>query len=280
MSSCLVSIELCPACSFSIHTNTNMHNAQDSKIHDICDWLVDTNPSTLYNTSRDQYTPGTGNWVLRSTEWSNWTSGKFRSLWFHGIPGAGKTVLAGYLIREIHKIYGNEDRVTSVYYYCYHAHNQDELVPMLKWVISQLSRTSKFVAPGLLRTYEQRHQPSVEDLLECLEDCLKHFNAVYLVIDALDESHERQNILGILKVLVDKAGFEKIRLLTTSREYFDIQETLSKISTEIPMSNPLVEEDIRTHVSYKLRTEPRFQKWSIELLGEVEEALTKGAQGM
>lgn len=151
---------------------------------------------------------------------------------------------------------------------------------MLKWVISQLSRTSKPVPPRISRAFDLRHQPSVNDLLDFLEGCLERFNVVYLVIDALDESHERQNILQTLNTLATESRFDKIRLLTTSREYFEIQVAMSKISTELPMSNPLVEEDIRIHVSHKLRTEPRFKNWSIELLGEVEEALTKGAEGM
>lgn len=259
-----------------------VHDTQGSKIHEICDWLVDTNPSNLYTTSREQYTPGTGNWALRSTEWTDWICGKVRSLWIHGIPGAGKTVLAGYLIQEIQEVCDNagDDRITLAYYYCYHANNQDERVPMLRWIISQLTRTSKSVSPRMLRAYELRHQPTVNDLLDYLKGCLEHFNVVYLVIDALDESLERQRILQTLNILATESRFNKIQLLTTSREYFDIQETLSGISTELPMSNPLVEEDIRVHVSHKLRTEPRFKKWSIELLGEVEEALTKGAEGM
>lgn len=259
-----------------------LHKTQGSERDEICDWLTDTNPSSLYNTTRNQYTPGTGNWVLRSVEWSNWISGKVRSLWVHGIPGAGKTVLAGYLIREIQDICdsADADRTTCVYYYCYHANNQDELVPMLKWVVSQLSRTSKYIAPRLIRAYEQRHQPSVNDLLDYFAAYLEHFNDVYLVIDALDESLERKNILDTISILATGSRFEKIRLLTTSREYFDIQQTMSTISTDLPMSNPDVEKDIRTHVSHKLRAEPRFGKWSIDLLGEVEEALAVGAEGM
>lgn len=74
--------------------------------------------------------------------------------------------------------------------------------------------------------------------------------------------------------------FNKIQLLTTIREYSEFEVVLSKMATELPMSNPLVDEDIRIHVSHKLRAEPRFKRWSIELIGDVEEALTKGAQGM
>ncbi|ROW07838.1 hypothetical protein VMCG_03357 [Cytospora schulzeri] len=253
-----------------------------SKIHEICDWLVATDPSTLYITSRDQYTEGTGNWVLRSIEWNNWINGDFRSLWIHGIPGAGKTVLAGYLIHEIQKICdkADDDRIATTYYYCYHGNNQDERVPMLKWVVSQLSRTSKSVAPPLLRAYEQGRQPSVEDLLNFLEGCLEQFTVVYLVIDALDESQQTKNLLQTIKDLVTEPRFNKIQLLTTSREYRDIERILKDISTELPMSNGLVEEDIRVHVTHKLRTEQRFEKWPMELFEEVEEALTKGAQGM
>ena len=46
------------------------------------------------------------------------------------------------------------------------------------------------------------------------------------------------------------------------------------------MSNPYVEEDIRTYVTAKIKGHPKFQRWPLSLQTEVQEALAVGAKGM
>jgi hypothetical protein len=109
----------------------------DSQRQDILKWLQVTDPSPLHHRSQQLYEPGTGQWVLRSPDWINWLATKIRCLWIHDIPGAGKTILASYLIEKI-KVYcakSNSPQVAFAYYYCYHGHNQDEVAPFLRWMI-------------------------------------------------------------------------------------------------------------------------------------------------
>jgi hypothetical protein len=60
---------------------------------DVCNWLVLTDPSPLHNRARRLYVPGTGSWMLRTPEWTDWLAGINGYVWIHGIPGAGKTSL-------------------------------------------------------------------------------------------------------------------------------------------------------------------------------------------
>jgi hypothetical protein len=71
-----------------------------------------------------------------------------------------------------------------------------------------------------------------------------------------------------------------IQLLATSREHIDIENTMRNISTCLSMSNPSVEGDIRLQVRSSLRTHPKFRRWPDDLLTEVEDAVSKGANGM
>jgi hypothetical protein len=247
---------------------------------EMCKWLQRTDPSPLHNRACSLYEPGTGDWMLRSPAWANWIDVKQRCIWVHGIPGAGKTILMSHLGEQIRKHCCKLQRFAYAYYYCYFGHSQDESVPFLGSLLSQLCRQSNTITPQIHEMYRNGGEPSLIKLLKALEEMLDHFNTVYVTIDALDESSPRINLLKVLRDLVTDARFQKIQLLSSSREYIDIEDAMETISTGVSMSNPYVEEDIRCHVRSLLSSNPRFKKWPKDILDEVEDAVTIGAKGM
>ncbi|KAF9761306.1 hypothetical protein IL306_003867, partial [Fusarium sp. DS 682] len=106
------------------------------------------------------------------------------------------------------------------------------------------------------------------------------FGSVYIVIDAVDESNTRQDLLEVIHTLVTDPRFSNIQILVTSREYIDIELVMEKISLSLPISNELVEQDIRIYVQSILRSNRKFQRWSSDLLKKVEDAVTTKAKGM
>jgi hypothetical protein len=246
-------------------------------------WLEVTDPSPLHHRACKQHERGTGNWMLRAPEWSDWVECKNRCLWIHGIPGAGKTVLASYLIGEIeaHCKTLTRKRYAHTYYYCYFGHNQDEATPFLRWLINQLCRKSNEVPNQLYDMFKHGGTPSLIDLMEALALILcTSFDTVYITIDAIDESSSRVDLLKLLRDLATDARFEKIQLLARSREYLDIERAMEEISVEVSMANPLVDEDIKTYVHSQLHTLPKFKQWPQDLLIEAEKALMLKAKGM
>src|SRR6185437_8727424 len=90
----------------------------------------------------------TSMWLLESAEWTNWLlydadSNKF--LWIHGIPGAGKTILASFIIEQLKQHCNDATEVGYSYYYCHNFNNQDEAGPFLKWIVGQLCRQAQWV---------------------------------------------------------------------------------------------------------------------------------------
>lgn len=216
-------------------------------------------------------------------DWDPWmnVNSRVRALWIYGIPGSGKTILAANIIKRTLRICeANDKRTTCVYYYCYHGHNQDESIPLLRWLVSQLLRQADTVPACAWKAYTKDIEPDTILLLDILHAILESFDLVYVAIDALDESQQRHNLLRVVNVLVTHPRFRKIQLLATSREYADIELTMDGISQSISMTNPFVEEDIRVYVTAKLMAEAKFQRWPSDLRHDVTEALSTGARGM
>jgi hypothetical protein len=220
--------------------------------------------------------------MLRSLEWINWLDGKTRCVWIYGIPGAGKTVLASYLIENIkkHCEAATTRKCAYIYYYCYFGHNQEETAPLLRWTISQLCRQAKLVPISLNKLYEHGGQPSLLQLLHVLEATLEAFDHLYMVIDAIDESKPRDDLLSVLRDLTTDSRFQKVQLLVTSRQYIDIEKAMEPISVPMSMMNSLLDEDIKLYIGSTLETNPKFKHWPQFLLDEVLEVLSGRAKGM
>ncbi|KAK0641394.1 hypothetical protein B0T16DRAFT_496113 [Cercophora newfieldiana] len=260
----------------------------DAERHEICSWLDYSDPSLNHNAACALYEAGTGDWVLRTDEWKAWRDKKYRCLWIYGIPGAGKTILAAHLTEELAKLVQTNPstqpkpgtKVACVYYYCFHARNQDETIPFLRWSVSQLCRKAASIPIQVYDIFKLGTQPTLTQLLVSLEAVLQYFGAVFVTVDAVDESQQRQNLLDVLVDLANDPRFSKLQLLVTSRQYLDIKEVMSKISHPLSMSNPHVEADIERYVVAKVRSTYKFRRWPSWLCDEVQHTLAVGAKGM
>ncbi|KAF2111651.1 hypothetical protein BDV96DRAFT_581488 [Lophiotrema nucula] len=245
-------------------------------------WLKHTDPSQLHHQACGQYEPGTGNWVLRSPEWAAWLALERRCVWIHGIPGAGKTVLMSYLIKQVTAQFrgATNPKLGIVYYYCYFGHNQDEAIPLLRWLLEQLCRQVDAVPFTIRGLMKRGGEPSQHDLLEGIHQVLDSFETAYLAVDAVDESQCRKNLLAVLTILGIEERFKKLRLLVSSREYREIEVVMTSFSTPVSMSNPFVEEDIGRLVKSLLYTNRKYRNWPQTFLTEIEHTISTQARGM
>jgi len=264
---------------------SQLTQVKDSERRAIHLWMERTNPSPLHNAALSKHEPHTCAWLTRSAEWKDWVSSKSpdRMLWIHGIPGAGKTVLASFAIEELTLLCEVEDEhVTGsdlVYYYCHYSNNQDESIPFLSWVTSQVCRQLRWVPPRLKRLHDRGCEPTISELQHILELALARLDKLFIVVDAVDESKPRDELVRLLATITLDSRFQKVRILATSRKYWDIERFFSGISTCVSMKNPYVDADIERHILTRLNSDFRLQRWRDSFQG-IKEVLVAKANGM
>jgi hypothetical protein len=98
----------------------------------------------------------------------------------------------------------------------------------------------------------------VEDLLDCLAKVsLLYDNGVYIIIDAVDESQRRENLVKVLSQIGTEERFWKVSLMFTSREENEIIEPIRQLGEKcalVSMGNTSVREDIKRYIHNQLLT--------------------------
>ncbi|KAL1857409.1 hypothetical protein Daus18300_010382 [Diaporthe australafricana] len=195
---------------------------------------------------------GTCDWLAESKQWQDWCVGgsetHARFLWIHGLPGAGKTVLASFGIDNVASAYQHKG---VSYYYCSHERHSkgytssEETCSLLRWVIRDLTaqvtrpktRTSNHQAaiPQTLEDLYIKHDFSLETLLDCLLAVTEYIamefqQQVCIIVDAVDESPSpREDLLKVLTTMGTDPKWQHVSLCFTSRKETDIERAIEAI---------------------------------------------------
>jgi hypothetical protein len=125
-----------------------------------------------------------------------------------------------------------------------------------------------------------KQQPSTGELLTALRQMIQEFNETFIILDALDECKEREELLADIEGM---AGWKlgKLHILATSRREKDIEETLEPLVTgQICIASALVDADIQTYLHEKLQNDSKLKSWPANVQKEIQETLMDGAHGM
>ena len=127
-------------------------------------------------------------------------------------------------------------------------------------------------------------QPTGEVLLSTLRQMMASLEDTYMILDALDECAERDELLSDLEQILSWED-ANLHMLTTSRREQDIVESLTPLSdsrNRIDIQSTLVSADIRTYVHDRLQVDRKLRRWQkdpkVQL--EIEKTLVEKADGM
>ena len=240
----------------------------------------------------------TGSWFIGSKKFIDWKNSPNSFLWLHGIPGCGKTILSSTIIEEALKHCGLNLSVgvtptplpmrVVVYFYFDFTDNQKRIQEnMIRSSIKQLSQNLPYTSVVLESLFSSctngNRQPTIEALRKILVEMIKEFEQVFLILDALDECKDRQELIKSINEIT-RSDLPMLHVLTTSRMERDIEDGLSNLTDEqkIYIQSDFVQADIRDYIYARLQTDTKL--WRLQRDHQDQQAIVdtmmKKADGM
>ena len=245
-------------------------------------WIKLADLSSNHNAARKKYEPTTGKSFLESEKFVSWMEGRISSIWVHGIPGAGKTILSSTVINHIDAACKFDPGMKYAYFYFDFSDPIKQTVnAMLRSLIQQLSIVD--LAPEGESLYQQcgngTSEPSQELLVETLVSLFQYSNRTFLIVDALDECSKRDDVCDVITRIIQA---QRVGLLATSRNERDIARSLRRVIQNVTslQEGEGIADDISLHVQRRLQDDVRLREWPPKIRGEIQEALVNGADGM
>lgn len=178
----------------------------------------------------------------------------------------------------------------GVAYFFFDFNDPEKQLPekMIRSILKQLSvqcPETPHVLSMLFSSCEDTDRPPIlNELLEVLRQVLRSFYNVYIVLDALDECSNRQDLLEYLGRLLSWNA-EHLRILVSSRPERAIEEGIRHLVTgdnRIRVQGDQVNDDIRIYIRGRLDQDPKLKRWQKrpDVRNEIESCLMNKADGM
>jgi archaellum biogenesis ATPase FlaH len=141
-----------------------------------------------------------------------------------------------------------------------------------------------FRLQGLEHIYQQcakgQQQPAEDTIHSLLHDMMDRIESKYIIIDALDECTDREDLLTFICDLVN-SSIKGLVIMVTSRREKDIEEQLRSITNHnINIQSTVVDNDIRVYVQDRLGIDSRLKKWPKCIQDEITDVMIENANGM
>lgn len=248
--------------------------------------LIPPDPSTNANHARALHHNGTGVWLLENPVFRSWYSESRQHIWLHGLAGCGKTVLSTIVLDYLAK--GNDSPILN-FFFDFSDTKKQTYENMLRSLAFQLYQYG-FDSAGHLDTLYQGHQngkdqPKIKDLLVIFNKMLRVQKRVSIVLDALDESTSRDDILKWIEDIVSRPELAHVQVLYTSRPESKFLRRIPILIGDggcLPLDEQAVNSDIRSWVSDQLSQQHDFTEKPLSrgLLEEIRTKVGDGADGM
>ncbi|KAJ5318963.1 Pfs NACHT and Ankyrin domain protein [Penicillium brevicompactum] len=258
----------------------------DLHIDKIKRWLSPPDQSTNFNHAKKLRHEGTGAWLLKDPVFESWHLGSRRHLWLKGLAGCGKTFLSTTVLDHLAKV--NNGPILS-FFFDFSDTAKQTFDGMLRSFIFQLYQGGFDSASHLDTLFESHQRGSNQAATKNLEDMLSKMlmtpKLVFIVLDALDESTTRVDLLLWIKDMISSPGLAHVKLLYTSRpeaEFLDhIPPSIGEESCLL-LNEEAVNIDIQSWVAAQLTQRCEFTRKSLsqDFLTKIRETIGNKAAGM
>ena len=199
------------------------------KYDSLIEWLTTLNYGQQQSDFIHKRQPGTGEWLLNSTEFKNWETKSPKTLYCPGIPGTGKTMMASIVIDYLETKFKAKQDIGIAYVYCsYQPQQEQKPEELLLSITKQLLQSRSLLPLDLDQTYKSLKargaRPNMGQTIQMLKSVMHLFAKVFIVVDALDEYYVSDNtahnrfVAQILKLQYELP----VNIFTTSRPISEI----------------------------------------------------------
>ncbi|KAH7150354.1 ankyrin repeat-containing domain protein [Dactylonectria estremocensis] len=184
-------------------------------------WL---NPSEETSKPAPKPVSGTGQWLIDSERYRSWRDGNPSTLWCHGAPGSGKSVLASIVFQDL-KTFEPGQSYVACYFCDYATRKQQNSLSIMQSILRQLlNQAGEETILALVDFQKQaKGEPDIRILFEMIVTLCELAPPTYLILDAPDELDSPNEIMTILQ----RFSASGCRVLVTSRDTPDLRHALS-----------------------------------------------------
>ncbi|KAF3291522.1 hypothetical protein TWF970_000736 [Orbilia oligospora] len=247
----------------------------------VLDWLtpIDYGPQHSDFLSRRQ--PGSGQWVLDSTEYQTWVNASKQILFCPGIPGAGKTIITSTVTDHLITQFSNDLTVGIAFIYCnFKRKTEQNLDSLLASLLKQLAQSQNFLPENVKKLYDQhsakRTRPSLDDIVATLKSVASLYSRVFIIVDALDECQASDNcrakLLTKLFQLYAKCG---TNIFATSRF---IPEITDRFRDSMRLEILAHDDDVRSYLDGQISQSEKAIL--LKHREDITTRITEGVRGM
>ncbi|KAI3394860.1 hypothetical protein diail_2147 [Diaporthe ilicicola] len=263
----------------------------DAKKRRVLEFFMDTakvNPQTSLDTNIKIRHPMTGLWLTESPVFIQWLDTPGSNIWLSGIPGGGKTVLAGAVTQETLTHASQSPELGAAFFFCDYK-NEETLksTNIIGALASQLARQKDKAFDLLQEYYDDLHpvdslpkKADSDDLRALVGKMCELFNQVSVVIDGVDECGDGMD--EVAEMLSDLASNSSVMSMAIFSRYN------VAISRQIGDDFKLISIEARSHdIELYVRAEleslvnrGRLRITNASLKDDIRDALVDQAQGM
>ncbi|EXJ76933.1 hypothetical protein A1O3_10090 [Capronia epimyces CBS 606.96] len=248
-------------------------------------WLNIPDPSINYHAALKKRHPETGRWLVDGQDFADWKCLPFSLMWLHGNAGCGKTVLSAAALHDILQQQKSQpDVMVSYFYFDFNDAEKQLSRKAIRSLLFQFALQDSRALEDLQKLHQDcrnGHQQPPEDRIRSLFwEVLARPRPKYILLDALDECTDREELLIFISDLSDSTPSE-LRILATSRRERDIEDELHSVANHcIDIQSALVDIDIRVYIRDRMATDKKLKKWPPSVQNEITAALMEKAGGM
>ncbi|RVD85886.1 uncharacterized protein DFL_004190 [Arthrobotrys flagrans] len=235
-----------------------------------------------------------GLWIYKTLEYESWFHSPGSSgLWYHAIPGFGKSVLTAGVIDTLLDLSKSQrsQRHYVAYFFCTYTTASSLLAhTILSSLLHQMFYYSQDLPRDLVEDIQSRFENRASSSRVVLSDIQRFITKIiennqainYIVVDGLDECNDKERgiILRILKKILKDVP-QAIKILISSRGSQDIARALQNFQQlNLGTSN---QEDVDAFISQTLHNkelEGQLPELSGDLFAKVKSFLSENAKGL